>query len=151
GTSVWPRALGFSLLLIVPLMLAGSLVWLMSHLRRGDTLSGPNHLYLMSGVSGSGSLMSLQWTAGGQSLEIIPGTFQPIVLAGGPTIESGSSRTLLLGNYYYRFSITSTGEGPPPKQKLEWELVGARLHLGDDVGRSPSFLATGRLGYEPEA
>jgi hypothetical protein len=136
--------------------------WLLATVLRfreaDDSWTRVNRLYVASGHPGTDGrpLIRFDWEVADDAKNIkalrpFRDTGVPVLVepAGASLVENGRPVGLLIGRYWYRMNLVSrSSEKGPTRSWIEWTLAGARLQAGDEVGRSPAFNATGRLGFE---
>ena len=139
--------------LCIPLFLAGALLRRTYFMRSQDRIEEANHVHMLSGIADpAGPLFVLEWDPSANAFQIVAKTIRPVGLDGAEVATlGGDSRRhdLVVGRYIYRFS-DSASDSDNSLPQLRWELIGARIGIGDTVGRSPSFPKSGLLSYEPD-
>src|SRR5205809_6535085 len=114
-----PPVVAWVLALLVPVILAASLIWRAKDMRRGDKIEDKNHIHLPTGVmdASDGTLFTFEPAVNERLLRVRPGKLTPVALNGSEisSFETGeTAKLVLVGKYFYRFRYVSP--------KLLWEL-----------------------------
>jgi hypothetical protein len=142
----------FLVAVFVPLGIIGALLRNAFVMRSTSEIEPVNHIHLISGRPdrSKASLFTLHWDSMRNEYVVNKGRL-PLLDLQGEEVQAlpadGKPKKVVVGRYIYRITCVKepSGDAPP----VRWELIGAQVGVGDNVGRVPGFRETGKLTYEP--
>lgn len=143
----WTGRLTWVLSISVPLAASGWLIWKANTLRASDKVEPGNHIHLPTGIPGTngGVLFTLKLSGDEGALAIHKGRIAPRAMDGTSPTEVVVPQRLLVGRYFYQFTRPTKGSS-----EVNWQLLGARVRMGEAVGRNPGLMRSPSGAYEPE-
>jgi cell division protein FtsI/penicillin-binding protein 2 len=152
--SIVGRVIGFGVLLLLLVMTMGGIAYRLNYPRPAP-LASAGQMYVLSTCDAISTDRLFEFTPASAADDALVLTWkdpcvQPESGLADVRLTTKSSETIWLGDLAYELSYAPPGAGGGGRQ-VAWRLTGARVRVGDRVGRAPGFSRRDRLVFSASA